>query len=175
MHREKVKPKPKSHTSKEGSHKEDVSIWVQIIILLICLLVTILFLKYIDSTETLPKAPDFTDTPPVTPDIHEQYQPEPSQNQTDTPSKESTSTLDDVGPSSSKENEGGSPVDPKTGSNTQNDKIPVDTPPPGDPQSVNVKEETDQAVHPPKDSAKGKGKPKKKKSKGASESKPKVR
>ena len=72
MHKEKVKPRPKSSPGPDTGSKEEVSIWVQIIILLICLLITVFFLTYIQSTETLPSfsvAPPLTDTlvaPPLT-------------------------------------------------------------------------------------------------------------
>ena len=66
MHKEKVKPRPKSSPGPDTAPKEEVSVWVQIIILLICMLVTALFLTYIQSTDTLPSLPDLPVTPPAT-------------------------------------------------------------------------------------------------------------
>ena len=66
MYKEKVKPRAKSSPGRDTASKEEVSIWVQIIILLICLFVTALFLNYIQSTDTLPSSPDLPIAPPVT-------------------------------------------------------------------------------------------------------------
>eukprot|EP00800_Vazella_pourtalesii_P023621 TRINITY_DN965_c0_g1_i2.p1 TRINITY_DN965_c0_g1~~TRINITY_DN965_c0_g1_i2.p1 ORF type:complete len:354 (-),score=89.58 TRINITY_DN965_c0_g1_i2:50-1111(-) len=65
MHREEVRPRPKSG-GKDSDPRRDVSVWVQIIILLVCLLITAFFWTYIQTSEMLPNAPDLTDAPFVT-------------------------------------------------------------------------------------------------------------
>ena len=62
MHREEVKPRSKSG----GKDSDPKDYWVQIIILIVCFLITGFFFSYIHTSETIPNAPDLTDAPFVT-------------------------------------------------------------------------------------------------------------